>query len=257
MSNLERLNTLNETIIKPVLTLYECNVPTHPYYVLFISITSFYLPLIIMIYVYIKMYLAAKKQAFALRSGYKCQYAMQSEKSFFTNVSLRQMFSGKKSKSKERADISNKNVNEKSEMLLQTRRPPDEVLTLRIHHGKYKNPSIEEFNQNNGQYKKSVNRYQRKNEQIKNSWQRISINRKAGKFVGIIMGVFVICWLPYHVYFLLSGVWNLRLKDEENHELIFNIFSWLGYTNSALDVVIYSLTSKEITTAFRKLWCKL
>ncbi|CAF1329821.1 unnamed protein product [Rotaria sordida] len=253
-TRLERSNKSNATIIKTLLPLDECNVPTDPYYILFICIASFYLPLIIMIYVYIQMYLAAKKQTRALRSGYKYHSSMQSTTSSITKVPLRQMFSDRRFEIEERAEISDDNAHEKSEMLLQKRRPSYELLTLRIHHGTYKNPNIEEFNQNNEHNTKSLNKFPRKYEQKKKFWQQISKNQKAGKFVGTIMGVFIVCWLPFHAYFLLSGVFGLRLKDEQNHELLFYIFSWLGYTNSALDVLIYSLASNELRTLFMKLF---
>ena len=85
-------------------------------------------------------------------------------------------------------------------------------------------------------------------------WKKFSKNQKAAKFIGIIMGAFIVCWLPYFVYFTLNGIFLIRLKDEQHHELLFSIFSWLGYTNSAVDVLVYVSTSKELRTTFYRLF---
>jgi hypothetical protein len=142
-----------------------------------------------------------------------------------------------------------KKTEKKSNILLKNRRPIFQLITLRIHHGTYQNPSIEPLNSNN---QTSINNMRRKTK----FWTKISRDQKARKFIGIVMGVFVICWLPYFVYFILSGVFGLRLKDEQNHELLFKIFSWLGYTNSTLDVLVYIFTSKELRMTFLKLFSR-
>ena len=218
-----------------MLLFKECDFPNNPYYILFVSIVSFYLPLIVMIYVYIRVYTVAKRQMQALRSGYKHQYINDSFKSFIPKFSF-----------EEKALT-------KSVPLSKTRRPSFQLITLRIHHGKYQNPSVEPLNDNHT----SLNNSTRNKLQRTRSWKKVARDQKAERFVGIVMGVFVFCWLPYFIYFILSGVFSIRLKDEQNHELIFKILSWLGYTNSALDILVYIFTSKELRMTFSKLCCKL
>ncbi|UJR34846.1 hypothetical protein I4U23_027627 [Adineta vaga] len=236
----------NETITGGIFK--ECDFPNNPYYILFISIVSFYLPLIVMIYVYIQVYLAARKQASALYSGYKHHHhRIKSPKSFIPKFRFKQT-------SVENQSTTNKDnipTHEISTNLLENHRLSPELITLRIHHGKYQNPNVELLNISR---KKSLHRIKRKHNETETFWKKFSKNEKAAKFIGIIMGVFVFCWLPYFVYFLLSGVFLIRLKDEQNHELLFKIFSWLGYTNSALDVLVYVSTSKELRTTFIQLF---
>ncbi|UJR17378.1 hypothetical protein I4U23_004273 [Adineta vaga] len=222
----------------------ECDFPNNPYYILFISIVSFYLPLFVMIYVYIQVYAAAREQALALCSGYKHHSRRKSAKSFIPKFRL---------KNKNRLTISTNEtiIQETSSDLLEQRRLSPELIILRIHHGKYQNPDIEILNSSR---KKSLHRIKRRQTETNTFWRKFSKNQKAAKFIGIIMGVFVFCWLPYFVYFSLSGVFLIRLKDEQNHELLFKIFSWLGYTNSALDVLVYVSTSKELRMTFSRLF---
>jgi hypothetical protein len=209
-----------------------------------------------MIYVYIQVYSAAKKQVQAFRSGYKHHYSVQSSRSFIPEFSLKEIPTEKRPTMKTTIEISNNNAPEKSTILSKTCKPSFELITLRIHHGKYQNPGIEPLNNNNQHDNESVNKIRRKNVPTKKFWRKISEDQKAAKFIGIVMGAFVICWLPFFVYLILSGVFNFRLKDERNHELLFKIFLWLAYTNSALDVLVYIFTSKELRVTLLKLFCK-
>jgi hypothetical protein len=244
----------NETISAPSLLFKECEFPNNPYYILFISIISFYLPLIFMIYVYIQVYWAAKKQVLALRCGYKHHYSIKSAKSFVPKFILRKTSTEERPNREKTVGIYENNTHEKSAMLLKNRRPSFQLITLRIHHGAYQNPGIEPFSRNSRNNNKSINTARRKYLRPNSLWKKFSKDQKAARFIGIVMGVFVVCWLPYFVYLLLSGVFVVRLKDDQYHELLFKIFSWLGYTNSALDVLVYVSTSKELRATFFKLF---
>ena len=234
----------------PSFLFKECEFPNNPYYILFISIVSFYLPLIVMIYVYIQVYVAAGKQVLALRSGYKHHYPIKSAKSFTSQFRLRQTSTKERSTMEKVDEINENSPQEKSIMLRENLRSPSDLITLRIHYGKYQNPSRGSVSFNNASEEKSANRIRRKRVQRNTFWEKLSRDQKAVKFVGIIMGVFIVCWLPYFVYLVLSGVFIVRLKDDLNHELLFKVFSWLGYTNSALDVLVYVSTSRELRATF-------
>ncbi|CAF3847930.1 unnamed protein product, partial [Rotaria magnacalcarata] len=243
----------NETITPAWLLFKECEFPDNPYYILFISIVSCYLPLIIMIYVYIQLYLAAKKQVQALRSGYKHHYLRKSAKSFIPVFRLREPPTRRGASIQRTARIPESSARKLSFTLLPNRRPSFELITLRIHHGKYRNPTADHCRRSSRIENRSIQKATKKSERTNSLWRKISKNQKAAKFIGIIMGVFVVCWLPYFVYLIFSGVFGIRLKDDLNHELLFKIFSWLGYTNSLLDVLVYVSTSKELRVTLCKL----
>ena len=207
-----------------------------------------------MIYVYTRVYAAARKQVLALRSGYKRHYRVKSAKSFIPEFRLRQSSTTKGPTVEKAVELTENNVDEKSVMLTENNRPPPDSITLRIHHGRYQNPIIEAVSRNNETGNKPVDKIRRQRVPANTFWRKFSKDQRAAKFIGIIMGVFVVCWLPFFLYLTLSGVFVVRLKNDENHELLFKIFAWLGYTNSALDVLVYVSTSKELQATFFKLF---
>lgn len=206
-----------------------------------------------MLYVYIQVYLAAKKQVKALRSGYKHHYRRKSAKSLIPVFRLREPSRERTASMERRIRMIDDGSRRKSAPLLPNRKPSFELITLRIHHGKYRNPTTDSGRQNDRIDSKSIKEAKKKSERSSSLWKKISRDQKAAKFIGIIMGVFVFCWLPYFIYFISSGVFGFRLKDDLNHELLFKIFSWLGYTNSLLDVLVYVSTSKELRVTLCKL----
>lgn len=75
--------------------------------------------------------------------------------------------------------------------------------------------------------------------------------RKAAKTLAIITGAFVVCWLPFFITALL-----LPLCDSCNlSDYIINFFLWLGYFNSTLNPVIYTIFSPEFRQAFKRILC--
>ena len=84
--------------------------------------------------------------------------------------------------------------------------------------------------------------------QVKGQIKRINKERKAAKTVGIIVGCFILCWLPFFSVYLL-GAFCPTCTDP----LVFTIFFWLGYCNSAINPCVYALFSKDFRYAFKKL----
>lgn len=74
--------------------------------------------------------------------------------------------------------------------------------------------------------------------------------RKAAKTLSIITGVFVICWLPFFVMAILMPMLNIK-----PHKFIFALLLWLGYFNSMLNPIIYTIFSPDFRKAFKRLLC--
>lgn len=75
--------------------------------------------------------------------------------------------------------------------------------------------------------------------------------RKAAKTLAIITGAFVVCWLPFFVCALLMPLRPDWIFDET----MLSIFLWLGYFNSTLNPIIYTIFSPEFRQAFKRLLC--
>ncbi|XP_025046471.2 beta-1 adrenergic receptor [Pelodiscus sinensis] len=73
--------------------------------------------------------------------------------------------------------------------------------------------------------------------------------QKALKTLGIIMGVFTLCWLPFFLVNVVK-VFNRNLVPDQ----LFVFFNWLGYANSAFNPIIYC-RSPDFRKAFKRLLC--
>ena len=96
---------------------------------------------------------------------------------------------------------------------------------------------------------KSLSKMSRRN--IKVQVKMFKMETKAAKTLGIIVGVFILCWFPFFTMYLVRGF----CKDCIHH-LLFSILFWLGYCNSAINPCIYALFSKDFRFAFKKILCK-
>ncbi|XP_062326221.1 5-hydroxytryptamine receptor 1B [Osmerus eperlanus] len=80
--------------------------------------------------------------------------------------------------------------------------------------------------------------------------------RKATKTLGIILGAYIICWLPFFIYTLVVATCSTCFYPE-----LFDFFNWLGYLNSLINPIIYTMSNDDFKKAFHKLvrfkCCKL
>ncbi|XP_020008850.1 5-hydroxytryptamine receptor 1B [Castor canadensis] len=74
--------------------------------------------------------------------------------------------------------------------------------------------------------------------------------RKATKTLGIILGAFIVCWLPF---FIISLVMPICKDACWFHMAIFDFFNWLGYLNSLINPIIYTMSNEDFKQAFHKL----
>lgn len=76
--------------------------------------------------------------------------------------------------------------------------------------------------------------------------KRLSLEIKAAKTVAIVTGCFIFCWLGFSILYGLSFMIQIN-------EVVWSIVFWLGYLNSALNPVIYTVFNREFRTCFKRL----
>uniref|UniRef100_A0A182QCR8 G-protein coupled receptors family 1 profile domain-containing protein n=1 Tax=Anopheles farauti TaxID=69004 RepID=A0A182QCR8_9DIPT len=70
---------------------------------------------------------------------------------------------------------------------------------------------------------------------------------KAARTLGIIMGTFILCWLPFFLWYIITS-----LCDEcPNPDIIVVLVFWIGYFNSTLNPLIYAYFNRDFREAFR------
>uniref|UniRef100_A0A8D2L2V0 Dopamine receptor D2 n=2 Tax=Varanus komodoensis TaxID=61221 RepID=A0A8D2L2V0_VARKO len=75
--------------------------------------------------------------------------------------------------------------------------------------------------------------------------------KKATQMLAIVLGVFIICWLPFFITHILNMHCHCDIP-----QVMYSAFTWLGYVNSAVNPIIYTTFNIEFRKAFMKiLYC--
>ncbi|XP_073334571.1 alpha-2B adrenergic receptor [Pagrus major] len=87
------------------------------------------------------------------------------------------------------------------------------------------------------------------------SRRKAMVNReKRFTFVlAVVMGVFVICWFPFFLSYSLQAVCPETCSIPNP---LFKFFFWIGYCNSCLNPVIYTIFNNDFRKAFKRILCR-
>ncbi|XP_029104724.1 alpha-2A adrenergic receptor [Scleropages formosus] len=84
-------------------------------------------------------------------------------------------------------------------------------------------------------------------------WKGRQNREKRFTFVlAVVIGVFIICWFPFFFTYTLTAV----CKSCAVPRGLFKFFFWFGYCNSSLNPIIYTVFNNDFRRAFKKILCK-
>ncbi|XP_072319475.1 alpha-2A adrenergic receptor [Eucyclogobius newberryi] len=84
-------------------------------------------------------------------------------------------------------------------------------------------------------------------------WKGRQNREKRFTFVlAVVIGVFVICWFPFFFTYMLQTICVSCYVPLT----LFKFFFWFGYCNSALNPIIYTIFNNDFRRAFKKILCK-
>ncbi|XP_017112160.1 octopamine receptor beta-3R isoform X1 [Drosophila elegans] len=71
---------------------------------------------------------------------------------------------------------------------------------------------------------------------------------KAARTLGIIMGVFLLCWLPFFLWYVITSLCGPACPCPD---VLVVVLFWIGYFNSTLNPLIYAYFNRDFREAFR------
>lgn len=77
--------------------------------------------------------------------------------------------------------------------------------------------------------------------------KKFKMETKAAKTLGLVVGLFILSWLPFFTLYLIRPFCNNCINS-----MLFSIAFWIGYCNSAINPMIYALFSKEFRLGFKR-----
>ncbi|XP_058484255.1 beta-2 adrenergic receptor-like isoform X1 [Solea solea] len=204
--------------------MYCCDFNTNTAYAVSSSIVSFYLPLVVMIFLYARVFQEAQKQLEKIRGRKKHFYNLH-----YTAHLAYPDDSPAMNKLRAGAGVGTQAGEDKLNM-----QKTEGVDTTQEEVG----------GENRARTEKGEGRH--------SAAKRLKLclkEHKAVKTLGIIMGTFTLCWLPFFILNILMTC--LHLGDIT---LLFRLLNWLGYSNSAFNPLIYC-RSPDFRYAFQEILC--
>lgn len=245
-SSLERSNCAPENLPR------TCSIATSsPTYIISSAMGSFFIPLCIICYFYLRIYLIIRTHIAGIRTG-----QLKSNIQRNHTITMRVHYGGaNQDNASLRASTKSTNNNRSgapSIMRLAEESNTDTSATDRDVLVARSNLQLPRTNSYRGLSGSRSTLHRSCSIRLaSNSEKRVSRLRretKAARTLGIVCGVFIFCLLPFFSVYI-SGAFCVNCVSD----LMFDICFWLGYCNSALNPAIYALFSREFRLAFLRL----
>lgn len=209
----------------------QCNLTGGLGYVIYSATASFFLPLLIVLATYYRIYVVAGQQSTAIKNErkYIIEYRHMQRRSLDVST----------------LDMRNVGVstsgNTASPQVTDNARFYGDLLPR-----KQKSNCNQESNVDvvKGELMKRMSEMSRK-------LKKFAREKRAARTLAIVVGCFVFCWLPFFTTYLVREICAFYNTCDVPKGL-FDFVFWLGYCNSFLNSVIYPCTNREFRRAFKK-----
>ncbi|XP_069139460.1 dopamine receptor 2-like [Argopecten irradians] len=221
-------------------------------YLIFSSIVSFYCPTFIMMFVYLRIYLAAAAQIRSLKVGSKVLTSNGSHGN--REIMTLRMHRGGMNSPRNGHDEHYRRATHEDYSQSCDRCMDSDSAALTTQESKLNLPHAHAANGTHHHRPAKFITKRLRQFALSKKLTKLAREQKAAKTLGIVVGVFIICWLPFFVFNVLQGICGINCLVFP--ELLFPIFTWLGYINSGMNPVIYALSMRDFRRAFGKvLFC--
>ncbi|XP_069488134.1 alpha-2C adrenergic receptor [Ambystoma mexicanum] len=240
-------------------TYPQCQLNDETWYILSSSIASFFAPCVIMILVYIRIYQVAKlrTRTMSVKKGGQ-DGSSQTENGVSRGTSARSPGENghcpaavahlRKCSELDDVDLEESSVSEGKRRKSSSREENTDGSAKERKNSKQSSRLSRASN-------KSLDLFSsRKKKRSSVSRRKVTQAReKRFTFVlAVVMGVFVVCWFPF---FFSYSLYSVCREACEIPETLFKFFFWIGYCNSSLNPVIYTIFNQDFRRAFKKIVC--
>ncbi|XP_051558918.1 alpha-2C adrenergic receptor [Myxocyprinus asiaticus] len=243
----------------------QCQLNDHTWYILYSSIGSFFAPCVIMILVYIRIYQVAKTRTRNMSEKRRdpdggtgtpgLENGLNHEDSRRENGHCASPASGERRTGEDDpdAELEDSSSSDEKAKHMQNETAP----TRKDRRSSRKNSSSSKHSSRKSRASsKSLDLFSSRRKR-RNTISRKKISQAREKrftfVLAVVMGVFVVCWFPFFFSYSLHGICR---EPCAINDTLFKFFFWIGYCNSSLNPVIYTIFNQDFRRAFQKILCR-
>lgn len=207
----------------------HCQLNVSPIFQVLSSCVSFYIPCFVLLITYYQIFRSVQNLGLKKPKDKKKRTRQPRSPSTTTVTD-----NGEKSHSMTNLNLSDDNSNANTKTTRFEKKPEKRTMTTELQrHIEHKKAEVEK--EGKGRHKKIS----------------VARERKATTVLSIVVTIFICCWLPFFITNVVLGLCPETMCDVSH--TLFSVVTWLGWVNSALNPVIYTIFNREFRNAFKKI----